>query len=276
MSIVDKSLRRLREPEKPPAQRPSASSVARSREVVEIDIEALRSAGVLPFDDLEQRRRDEEFRRIKWPVLAAAFGSATEQVPDGDLVLVTSSVPDEGKTFIALNLAFSIAKERTTGVLLVDGDIERQQLSEHCGVLGRPGLTDLLAAPDMPPERVVVDTNIPQLSILPAGARVSNGPELLGGAGFESLVRWFSATHNGYVLLIDSPPMLARTEAQVFARGVGQVIFVIRADHTLRGTVQDALSQLPGGPLVRCIANQTQRSSLVGYYGDYADYGDTR
>lgn len=276
MSIVDKSIRRLREPADAPPKLESASNVARARDVVEVDLETLRRLGVLPYDDLEQRRRDEEFRRIKWPVLAAAFGSPAEQVPDGDLVLVTSSVPEEGKTFVTLNLALSIVKERTTGVLLVDGDIERQQLSAHCGVLDRPGLTDLLSAPETPPERIVVDTNIPRLSILGAGSRVANGPELLGGAGFEALVKWFSATHTGYIMLIDSPPVLARTEAQVFARGVGQIIFVIRAEHTLRGTVQDALSQLPGGPLVRCIANQTQRSSLVGYYGDYADYGEKR
>ncbi|MCB1623991.1 MAG: hypothetical protein KDI32_05355 [Pseudomonadales bacterium] len=275
MSIVDKNIRRLRPPGGEwPVQNRDSAAVTQARESITIDLENLRRYGVLPYDELEVRRREEDFRRIKWPVLAAAFGAEAEQIPDGDLVLVTSSVPEEGKTFTTLNLALSIAHEQGSGVLLVDGDIERCQLSMLCGAVGRPGLTDLLRNPEMSPSQVVVDTNIPRFSLLPSGERIPNGPEALAGPGFARLVSWFLEAYPGRILLIDSPPVLARTEAQVLARGVGQVVFVIRADHTLRGTVQDALAQVPGGPLVRCIINQTRRSSLVGYYGEYANYGD--
>jgi protein-tyrosine kinase len=275
MSIVDRALRPASATQERQTVAPrEATSVARARESIKVNFDFLREQGVVPTSTEEIQRREDEFRRIKWPLLASAFGSESEQIPDGDLVLITSAVPGEGKTFVAANLALSIARERSCGVLLVDADIERQRLSVLFDVTERRGLTELLSAPETPPEQFVLDTDVPRLSILPAGQRVQNSPELLAGDGLQRLVRWFSATYAGYVLLFDSPPLLARTEAQVLARGVGQVVFVLRADSTQRSVVQDALALLPGGPLVRCVLNQTQRSALAGYYGGYSNYGE--
>jgi receptor protein-tyrosine kinase len=104
---------------------------------VTLDTQRLRADGRLAPEGLAQQT-DEEFRRIKWPVLNAIVRREGVAPAVNNIVLVTSAIPGEGKTFNALNLALSIARERDLEVLLVDGDVAQPSLSASVGLEGRP------------------------------------------------------------------------------------------------------------------------------------------
>src|SRR5262245_37922452 len=137
---------------------------------VPIDLDALRRAGAVPQADVERQIAD-EYRRIKWPLLARAFGKEEEAVPDGNLVMVTSALPGDGKTFTSFNLALSIARERDSSVLLVDADLSKAHVSQLLGIRERPGLTDLLMDPCLNPRDSIFATSIEGLRVIPAGRR---------------------------------------------------------------------------------------------------------
>src|SRR5688572_9545924 len=162
----------------PPAQPPvTPGRECRAGHVV-LDYSRLRAEGRLAPESLTQQT-DEEFRRIKWPVLNAITRRDGVAPAANNIVLVTSAIPGEGKTFNALNLALSIARERDLEVLLVDGDVAQPSLSASVGLAGRPGATDLLRSTDIPVEDVMYSTNVLGLYLLPAGARHENAAELL-------------------------------------------------------------------------------------------------
>src|SRR5690606_8955698 len=103
-----------------------------SGRVVTVDRDRLREAGFLA-PEKHQRRMADEYRRIKRPLIANAYGVGVPQVPDGNLVVVSSAVAGEGKTHTCINLALSIAMERDRTVLLVDGDIPKPHISRLFG-----------------------------------------------------------------------------------------------------------------------------------------------
>src|SRR6185436_2293720 len=140
---------------------------------VVLDVLRLRADGRLPPEGLAQQA-EEEFRRIKWPVLNAITRREGVAPAVNNIVLVTSAIPGEGKTFNALNLALSIARERDLDVLLVDGDVAQPSLSASVGLAGRPGVTDLLRDSRLTVEDVTYATNVVGLYLLPAGARHDN------------------------------------------------------------------------------------------------------
>ena len=171
-----------------PAQRAAMSAAAATRAVrparggkVALDFVQLRQDGRLPPETLSHRT-EEEFRRIKWPLLNAIAHRDGARPADNNIVLVTSAIPGEGKTFNALNLALSIARDRDLEVLLVDGDVAQPSLTASLGLTGRPGITNLLRDTSLHLDDIVYATNIPQLEVVPAGARHDNAPELLASA----------------------------------------------------------------------------------------------
>ena len=119
--------------------------------------------------DGSRSRIKEEYRHIKQPVLLNASGKGAVQNPFSNLVMVTSSVPGEGKTFTAINLAMSIASERDRTVLLIDADVLRANLSGFFNVHKDLGLVDYLVKGTLSLSDVMIGTDIPSLKILPAG-----------------------------------------------------------------------------------------------------------
>ena len=111
----------------------------------------------------------EDFRIIKRPLLRSARGIDSPSIHHGNLIIVTSALPGEGKTFCAINLAMSMAMERDNTVLLVDADVARPALLNVLGLEARPGLMDVLLDEEMDLSDVILKTNVPALSLLPAG-----------------------------------------------------------------------------------------------------------
>ncbi len=248
-----------------PAPLPSAEG--RGGQVV-IDLDRLRSEGRLAPAGLAQKTED-EFRRVKWPVLDAVAQRAGVAAAASNVVLVTSAIPGEGKTFTALNLALSIARERDRAVLLVDGDVAKPSLSIALGLRSKPGLTDLLVNERLDLADVVHPTNIEGLSLVAAGAARDNSPELLSSDRMQSVIEALSARVPAGVVIFDSPPVLATNEAQVLSRYAGQVLLVIRSDSTEQRMVTEALALIDRNRPVNAVLNRVEPSMLSRYYSYY-------
>lgn len=253
-----------------------AESVERALgERARIDYDKLRSAGVLPPEGGAQRLI-EEFRRIKWNVIGGAFGRGADPVENGRFVLVTSSTPNEGKTFTSINLALSLAREKDCSVVLVDADTEKCTVSHLLNVADRAGLTDLLSGEAIAPAEAICPTDLQGLYLLPAGRPHPHAPEMLGSRRMDALVTWCYEQFTDSIILFDSPPLLATNDAQVLSRTTGQILMVVRADFTPQPVVKEALEVLGDAPNVNIVLNRVHRSSLSEYYGAYYGYGRNR
>ena len=219
-----------------------------------------------------------EYRRIKRPLLSNAFGKSASLVDQGNLIMVTSAVPGEGKTYTAVNLALAFAQERDHTVLLVDCDVTKQGVSRLLGVeQRRPDITDLLASDDMPIADALLKTDVPGLVILPAGKPHEYITEMMASQRMARLVNEFATRYTDRIVVFDAPPLLSTPESQVLAGIVGQVVYVIEAGKTPFTIVQDALSMIPRDKAIGLVLNKSESISNRGgyYYNYYAAYGDT-
>ena len=235
---------------------------------VVLDFVQLRQDGRLAPEAL-MHQTEEEFRRIKWPLLNAIAHREGARPAANNMVLVTSAIPGEGKTFNALNLALSIARDRDLEVLLVDGDVAQPSLTASLGLTGRPGVTNLLRDTTMVLADVVYSTNIPQLEVVPAGVRQDNAAELLASARMQAVVDQLCARVSSGVVIVDSPPILATNEAQVITRYAGQVLMVVRADSTEQRVLTEALSLIDKSRPVSAVLNRVEPSMVSRYYSHY-------
>lgn len=236
--------------------------------IVEINFDRMRELGRMP-PLAAQRRTDEELRRIKWPLLSAIAARAPATPVRNNAILVTSSVPAEGKSFMALNLALNIARDQDMRVILVDGDVARPTLTPALGLEDREGLNDVLADTSMDINDVVYRTSVDGLFFVPAGKWHDESPEHFAGTRMEQLVAELSHRVGKGIVLVDSPPLLATNEAQVATRYVGQVLLVVRADSTEHGAVRDALALVEKSTPVSAVLNCVEHSWLGKYYGQY-------
>jgi protein-tyrosine kinase len=238
----------------------------------------LREKGMFVPDSRLDANVRSEYRRVKRPLLSNAFGKTASLVDQGNLIMVTSSVPGEGKSYTSVNLALAFAQERDKTVLLVDCDVTKQGVSRLLGVeRRRPDFTDLLASDDMPVEDAVLNTDVPGLAVLPAGNPHEYITEMMGSQRMVRLLHELATSHSDRIVVLDSPPILSTPESQVLANLVGQIVFVIEAGKTPYSIVQDALGMLPGDKAVGLLLNKCESISNRGgyYYNYYTTYGET-
>lgn len=245
------------------------TGTARGR-IVSVDRDRLREAGFLA-PEKHQRRMADEYRRIKRPLIANALGIGVPKIPDGNLVLISSALSGEGKTHSCINLALSIATERDITVLLVDGDTPNPQISRLFGVADQPGLLDALVDGQLGLEQLIVRTDIPHLSVLPAGRWNDHATELLASERMRALSQELANRYSGRIILIDSPPLLAATEAQAIAAVAGQAVLVIAENMTSRHEVEAALGLLDEKKPINAILNKCRQPTLGAYH--YGGYG---
>jgi protein-tyrosine kinase len=240
---------------------------ARSREAV-IDLARLASMGYLTPDAPRAQIAD-EFRVIKRPLLMNVNGKSAAPVERANLIMITSSLPGEGKTFVSLNLAISMAMELDKSVLLVDADVSRPAVLPRLGLKQAPGLLDVLADPSLPLSDVMLRTNIDRLSILPAGAPRGQATELLSSQAMNRLLEDMAARYTDRILVFDAPPLLPSTESRVLASHMGQVLVVVEAEQTPQKTVMQAMAALDSCPVVMTLLNKASHSEVGFYYGYY-------
>lgn len=233
-----------------------------------IDLAKLRQQGFITAADAHGNSV-EEWRMLKRPVLFNAFGTQSAAVKNRNLVVVSSALPGEGKTFTALNLGMSIAMEVDTTVLLVDSDVVRPSLSELLGMQGLPGLIDVLLDGTVELPDVIVNTDVPRLKVLPAGISHSRSTELLASEQMIRMAAELSARYPDRIVIFDAPPLLVTSQANVVAHLAGQIILVVEAGRTPQQAVKDAIAQLGSDKLIGTVLNKSHRSAGSGYYGYY-------
>jgi protein-tyrosine kinase len=235
------------------------------RESIEANAEHLRKEGMLVAEESAAVITD-QFRRIKWPLLE--FAASRDTAP-ANLIMVTSALPGEGKTFTSLNLALAIAREQDYSALLVDADATKSHITWLLGLDQRRGLTDLVADSALDPEELVLGTNWPGLAILPAGGRSSSTPELFASQRMIDVIRGLGGNDPRRIVLFDAAPLLATNESQVLAKIVDQIVLVVRAESTTQPTVLEAIGLLGANRRVSCVLNQARASRITEYYYGY-------
>ncbi len=255
------------------AQRVHAHPIAEAPlRFVDINIERLKQLGFVTPDAPKSQIAD-EFRVVKRPIIRNAQARVPASIRNRNLVMVTSALPGEGKTFTAINLAISVAMEFDNTVLLVDGDVAHPSLPDILGLPGSPGLLDLLARGSIDVADALVKTSIDKLTILPAGSRHRRATELLASEQMTSLLRELASRYSDRIIIFDSPPLLATTEARVLATHMGQVIMVVAANSTTKHAVNQALATVENCDIVMMMLNKANKTDVGDYYGYYADEG---
>ena len=238
-----------------------------------INLARLHRMGVVA-PDAEKSQIAEEFRIIKRPLIANAFGQGAARVKNGNMIMITSSLPGEGKSFCAINLAISMAMEMDRTVLLIDADVAKPRVPEYLGIHADLGLLDVLQDNNLRLSDVMIKTDIAKLTILPAGRTYKRATELLASDAMTRLVEDIGNRYADRIILFDSPPLLATSEASVLATHMGQIVMVVEAERTSQEAVREALSHIQSCEVVNMLLNKaTPTPGADYYYGYYGSYG---
>lgn len=256
-----------------PAAPPPPRAVAFSGPFVRIDREHLREGGlIVPEDPVTGLL--EEFRIVKRELLAdARTGGASGHGPLARRILVCSPHSGEGKTYCATNLAIALAAERGLEVLLVDADVVKPSITDRFGIAAGEGLMDALADPTIPPESLVIRTDIEGLFVLPAGHATARDAEYLASSRTARMLDRLTEGAPDRILIFDTPPALAASPAAELAKHVGQALLVVRADETSRAALEDAQQLLSACGDIKLLLNAARYSPSGRRFGSYGAKG---
>lgn len=234
---------------------------------VEIPFAQLRELGMLT-PAIPRSAIAEEYRTIKRPLLTNIAGDAvTPPIPHGNLIMVTSALEGDGKTFSSISLALSIAMEQDKTVLFVDADTAKAEAGRIIGVPpNAPGLIELIENKDSRVEDFVLPSNVEKLNVLPAGGVHTHANELLASDRMRQLMVQLSEQYHDRVIVFDSPPLLLTTEAAVLAGFMGQIVFVVSADMTPQNAVTQAIEYIGQDKMVGLVLNRSRRRSNPYHY----------
>ncbi|MGE5491136.1 MAG: XrtA-associated tyrosine autokinase [Actinomycetota bacterium] len=243
---------------------------------VDIDLEAIAAAGLVN-PQAPGSQIAEQYRVIKRPLLINALGKGNvPPIESGNLIMVTSALPNEGKTFNSVNLAMSIVAELDCTVMLVDADVARPSVLPLLGLPAQPGLLDLLQDDSLDLSDVLLKTNVAKLSILPSGTPHPRATELLASDAMARLINDMAGRYPDRIIIFDSPPLLVTTESHVLASHMGQIVMVVEAERTLQAEVTQALATVDSCPVKLMILNKAKADFKRGYsygYGYAYRYG---
>jgi receptor protein-tyrosine kinase len=241
---------------------------------VKVDLNKLRDQRIITPED-ERTAISECFRRIKQHILANI--SKNPKARAGiNLVMITSPLPGEGKTFCTLNLAISLAMEMDRTVLLVDADVAKPSIvSILCpDVKAGPGLMDVLLDGSVGLTDALCRTDIGKLTLLPAGTPHARATEVLASERMRGLLKEMAERYPDRIIIFDSPPLLAASEACVLAGAMGQVVLIVEAGKTTQTTVKEALHRIESSNVVGVLLNKGVPPGSGDYgYGYGYGYG---
>jgi protein-tyrosine kinase len=251
-----------------PAAEPAAAPRKQSTRKVELDLNRMREMGMVTAAG-GRTLLVEDFRIIKRPLIKRAFAEHTPGTPPGNLIMITSSLPGEGKTYCAINLAMSIAMELDHTVLLIDADVARPSVLRTLGLPAQRGLMDILLDDKLELADVMLRTNVDTLSILPAGTSTPRATELLASQTMSTFVYEIANRYPDRIVIFDSPPLLLTSEAHVLATHMGQIVLVVESETTTQHAVKESLRQLEGCTNVNLIYNKTREFPGIEETYDY-------
>ncbi len=240
---------------------------------VELNLDAIGASGLLTPHSVRSQLAD-EFRVIKRPLIANAMAKGVAPIANGNLIMITSALPGEGKSFSAINLAISIAMELDNTVMLVDADVARPSVLNMLGLPPAPGLLDVVSRESVDISDVLLKTNIEKLSILPSGTQHPRATELLASDAMIRLLDDMASRYSDRIIVFDSPPLLLTTESRALASHMGQIVLVVNAENTVQSAVKQAIATIDACPVKMLLLNQARQASSDGYgYGYGYGYG---
>ncbi len=275
MSIVEKALvksrgERAREPAAPAQVLPTPVPVTRAPPARTVAMEARENAAVQAFwaGHVDQNVVN-HLRGLRRELLSQLQPALERGV--APLVLVTSPLPGDGKTFVSVAIARTFAKAPDQSVTLVDLDLVRHSCSNLFGAADLPGLLDCIrGGSDL--DDVICATEVPRLTMLPAGIGTGERREALVGEGLTAQLERLRQSGPGTIVILDAPPVLPVVETSLLASKVDLVLLVVRAGETPQAAVLDSLARL--GPQAKvCIALNSVVHAHTGEYYDYSTYG---
>ena len=224
---------------------------------VDLDINMLDKMGYLT-PNTKNRVMFEQYRRIKLPILKKAFdgGDARNRK---NIVMVTSSMEGEGKSYTALNLAMSVAYEYNHTVLLIDADVVKKQNSQVLGLHEEPGLIDYLTGKVSSLSDLILSTNIPNLNLLPAGVDSDRITELFNSKKMSQLTKELSGRYDDRLIILDAPPLLQESSSDALKDLVDQVLFVIEAEKTPIHVIKKAQNILTSMQDIGVVLNKSNQ-----------------
>jgi len=250
------------------SSRPSKSSVGKMLRLPE---KRMREKGMITLDQ-PRSMLAEQYRAIRMTLMNNARRPSADGLrPRSNLLMVTSALAGEGKTYTSINLALSISMEPDTTVLLVDADSSKGSLSSVLGVpKGTPGLMDVLMEDGLHIEDVILKTDAPRFSIIPRGTPNEFATDLFSGSKMQQLLFELSVRYDNRIVMLDTSPLLMTTEARALANTIDQIPFVVGAENTTHGSLEESLSYLSPDKYVGMILNMATRQtrSKYGYYHD--------
>jgi capsular exopolysaccharide synthesis family protein len=183
-------------------------------------------------------------------------------------VLITSAVPDEGKSVVAVNLASTLARYRQLRILLVEGDIRRPRIRTSLGLPAMKGLSEWLRS-DIPASEVIYEVNPPGVKfwLLPAGEPLAEPLELMQSGRLAELMDHLSESFD--LIIIDSTPILPVADTSFWARLSHGILMVVREGKTEKRQLQKALEAIEGSPLLGVVLNSCTNTEHKSYYTYY-------
>ena len=237
---------------------------------VRMNMAVLRKSGMI-IPDVKTSTVANEFRNIKRKVLTSARDKKSRELLN-NLIMITSTLPAEGKTFTSMNLALSMAAERDLQVLLVDADLHRPSVGRFFEIAKVAGLSDMLTDSRLSPEDVTYQCDtVSNLHVIFAGNRVDDSPELIASTRMRDLLVTISEQARNRIVIIDTPPALTSFEPAILAPHVHQTVMVVSAQHAGRQQIEKALEAISACNNINLLFNRApkweQRDG--GYYYNY-------
>ncbi len=238
---------------------------------IELNLDLLAQKGFITSNS-ENRAISEQYRAIKRKLLNNAFGPLASSLNHPNLIIVTSSNPNEGKTFSSINLALSIALEKDKTVLLVDSDVLKPSLCKELDIPDQPGIMEYLSGDIAEAADIISSTNIDNLKFISSGEPHHLSTELLASARMTKLVEELATRYPDRVVIFDAPPLLGVNETHIMANLVGQAVVVVEEGKTKVNDVNNAVAQLDPDLAIGFVVNKATQS-LTGDYGYGYGYG---
>jgi receptor protein-tyrosine kinase len=254
-----------------PRTKPKPAQTTREATPVHLDCSKLRASRIATPDDKSSATYN-EFRSLKRKLLPMTRDPETGLMAR-NVVMVTSALPREGKTFSVMNLAICLAAERNLDVILVDGDVVRGSIGQYFESEYQDGLVDLLTEKRQRIEDVLHPcAGLPKLHVLFAGKRDEAAPELLASPRMVEICGALSKRFQHSIVLFDTPPILAASESTALAAHAHHLIMLVASGQAGRNQIKAALTEVSACPSISLLFNrsaQWQRplSDPSYYYG---------
>ncbi|HEV2172336.1 MAG TPA: AAA family ATPase [Nitrospira sp.] len=228
--------------------------------------EAALITGGLVNGNLHESRVAEEFRIVQNELLQQEVVGEVGK----NIIMITSALQGEGKTFTALNLSAGLARHGQRRVLLVDADFKAGALGHLLVAPETPGLFDIANGSSTDVSRFMLHTAIDHLDFLPVGKNTGNNSELLSSKRMADVVQSLGQRYSDRLIIIDAPPCLMSSAPNTLAAVVGRVVLVVEANTTQEGDVNAALELCHGCSNISLVLNKIppwSGHSFGSYYG---------